>query len=79
MNEAKSKSGADPYAIAREIICAAHERGVTYREMLHERFPVGRGGVGHARARLHRETLERIAEWLEPSEYPEPTYGGACG
>jgi hypothetical protein len=76
---AKQESSADPYQLAREIINAANERGISFAEMLHERFPVGRGGVGHARARLHRETLARISEWLEPGEYPEPTYGGACG
>ena len=74
-----STNSAGAYQIASEIISAANERGITYAEMLHERFPVGGGGVGHARAKLHRETLTRIAEWLGPGEYHEPTYGGACG
>lgn len=79
MSNTKQPS-ADAYRLAREIISAANERGVTFREMLHERFPIrGNGGVAHANARLHRETLARIAEWLEPGEYPEPTEGGACG
>jgi hypothetical protein len=73
-------NSADPYQLAREIINGAYVRGISYQAMLHERFPVGRGGVGHARARLHRETLKRIDEWLYPSDWcQEPTEGGACG
>lgn len=64
---------------AREVLRRSYRTGESVAEVLNARFPVSPGGVGHANARVQRETRKRIREWLEPGESNEPTFGGACG
>lgn len=56
----------DYYANAKSVIDAALERGMTFDEVLCERFPPGAGGVGHAHARTRREIQEQIREFYAP-------------
>jgi len=56
----------------RQVIKQAIAQDKTWHEVLHERFPIGPGGVGHANRRLHKEILQEIADFYAPREAPEP-------
>ena len=50
--------------------------GPTLDAVLHERFPIGKGGVGQAHQRIQAEIRQQIANFYAPRDWSaEPTYG----
>ena len=63
---AEIRNRPDEYANAKSVIDASSERGVSFDEVLMDRFPPGAGGVGHANQRARREIKAQIRQWLAP-------------
>jgi hypothetical protein len=60
------------FANALSVRNAAYEQGVSIEDVLDQRFPRGSGGVGFANAKARNEIVQRLREWMEPSERNEP-------
>lgn len=68
--------------VFRQIIREACERAkgdepADFAAVLHERFPIGPGGVGHANRKLHARVLREIEDFYAPRDWsPEPDCHG---
>lgn len=65
------------YQVAREIIsqvCASTpaDQDADFEAAVNERFPMGKGGVGHAQRRMRAAVLAEIKDFYAPREAVEP-------
>ena len=70
------------WRLAEEVIDEATKRWAgsgdfPFEEVMQERWPSGRGGVGHAHARTRAIVRRTIREYYRPRDWsPEPTSTG---
>ena len=65
------------YRVAREIIsqvCASTlgDQDADFEAAVNERFPMGKGGVGHAQRRMRVEVMAEIEAFYAPRDAVEP-------
>lgn len=54
-----------------QVIRAAIDQGVSFDEVIGQRFPIGPGGVGHANRKTQQRIRQQIREFYEPRDYSD--------
>jgi hypothetical protein len=81
-NQTRSEENTTSLPAFRQVIkeCIARDVdgagfiGPILDEVLNERFPIGKGGVGHAHRRIQAEIRQQVEDFYAPRDWsPEPT------